>query len=93
MVGARKRGGLGLLVAGVTDPSRSRIVALAVAAVAVVLIAWGYVEAMRVPRVRRVDVHIPGWAPGWTGYGSCCSRTPILDPSTAIAGRRASSRP
>ena len=58
---------LGLLVAGVTDPSRSRIVALAGAAVAVVLIAWGYVEAMRVPRVRRVDVHIPRLGAGLDG--------------------------
>jgi predicted MPP superfamily phosphohydrolase len=50
---------LGLTVAGVADPARSRIVAIAVAIVALGLIGWGNREAMRVPRVRRVDVTLP----------------------------------
>lgn len=37
----------------------ARIVAAAVLAVAVVLVAWGVREAMRVPRVRRVEVVLP----------------------------------
>ena len=50
---------LALLVAGVTDPARSRIVTVAVLAVAVALLVWGYTEAMRVPRVKALDVTIP----------------------------------
>jgi predicted MPP superfamily phosphohydrolase len=51
--------GLVLLLAGVDDPTRSRIVAGAVLAVAVALLAWGHYEAMRVPRIKNVDVTIP----------------------------------
>ena len=40
-----------LLAAGVDDPVRSRVVAGAVLGVVVVLLVWGYAEAMRVPRV------------------------------------------
>src|ERR1700709_2602891 len=43
---------LALLVFGVDDPIRSRVVAIAVVVVVVALLAWGYVEAMRVPRTR-----------------------------------------
>ncbi len=56
-----------LAVAGVEDPLRSRAVALSVLAVAVVLLVWGYVEAMRVPRVKAVDVAVAGLAPGLDG--------------------------
>jgi predicted MPP superfamily phosphohydrolase len=48
-----------LAVAGVADPTRSRVVASSVLGVSLVLILWGFVEAMRVPRVKRVDVSIP----------------------------------
>jgi predicted MPP superfamily phosphohydrolase len=48
-----------LLAAGVADPARSRISTAVVAAVSLVLLAWGYAEAMRVSRVRRVAVTIP----------------------------------
>jgi predicted MPP superfamily phosphohydrolase len=48
-----------LQLAGVGDPARSRIVAAFVAVVSVVLLVWGYGEAMRVPRVRRLDVTMP----------------------------------
>jgi predicted MPP superfamily phosphohydrolase len=56
-----------LLVGGVADPVRSRIVAAAVAAVSIVLVLWGYAEAMRVPRVRRVEVTVPRLGPGLDG--------------------------
>jgi len=56
-----------LWLAGVDDPARSRIVAGGVLAVAVVLVVWGAVEALRVPRVRRVEVHLPGLGPGLDG--------------------------
>jgi uncharacterized protein len=58
---------LGLLVTGVADPARSRTVAVAVLAVSAVLVPWGYVEAMRVPRVRRVDVVVPRLGVGLDG--------------------------
>jgi uncharacterized protein len=56
-----------LAVAGVADPTRSRVVAGAVALTSVVLLAWGYVEAMRVPRIRRVDVAIDRLGAGLDG--------------------------
>jgi predicted MPP superfamily phosphohydrolase len=59
--------GLVLLVAGVEDPTRSRFVAGAVAAVSAVLLVWGYAEAMRVPRVKRVDVAIDRLGRGLDG--------------------------
>ena len=58
---------LALAIGGVADPLRSRIVAGAVAAVSVVLVLWGYVEAMRVPRVKRVAVTIPRLGAGLDG--------------------------
>ncbi len=59
--------GLALAAGGVADPLRSRIVAAAVAAVSAVLIAWGYVEAMRIPRVKRVEVSLPRLGAGLDG--------------------------
>jgi predicted MPP superfamily phosphohydrolase len=59
--------GLVLLAAGVADPLRSRVVAGAVGGVVAVLLAWGYAEAMRVPRVKRVDVGIARLGPGLDG--------------------------
>ncbi|HYN93618.1 MAG TPA: metallophosphoesterase [Pilimelia sp.] len=58
---------LALAVGGVGDPARSRIVAAATVAVSVVLVAWGYAEAMRVPRVRRVEVPVPRLGAGLDG--------------------------
>ncbi|MFY1691999.1 metallophosphoesterase [Plantactinospora sp. WMMB782] len=58
---------VGLAVGGVADPARSRITAAVVAAVSVVLLTWGYVEAMRLPRVRRVEVPIDRLGPGLDG--------------------------
>jgi uncharacterized protein len=58
---------LALLVFGVGDPVRSRIVAAAVVVVVAALLAWGHVEAMRVPRVKLVDVTIPRLGAGMDG--------------------------
>ena len=56
-----------LFVAGIEDPTRSRAVAGAVVAVVLTLLVWGYVEAMRVPRTRHVDVTIPRLGRGLDG--------------------------
>ncbi|MEU2681961.1 metallophosphoesterase [Streptomyces sp. NPDC007107] len=59
---------LALTVAGVGDgQSRARIVGYVVLGVAAVLLAWGYHEARRVPRVRQVDVQLPRLGPGLDG--------------------------
>ena len=65
VIGLLARIVLGL--AGVENPLRSRIVAAGVVAVAVVLVVLGVAEAMRVPRVRRVDVWLPRLGPGLDG--------------------------
>ncbi|MEV6343637.1 metallophosphoesterase [Actinoplanes sp. NPDC051851] len=59
--------GLVLLAAGVHDPVRSRVVSVVVVLVALVLLLWGYAEAMRVSRVRRVDVTIDRLGAGLDG--------------------------
>jgi predicted MPP superfamily phosphohydrolase len=56
-----------LALAGVPDPLRSRIVAATVAAVAVVLVIYGVVEARRVPRVEEVEVRLAGLGAGLDG--------------------------
>jgi predicted MPP superfamily phosphohydrolase len=58
---------MGLLAAGVPDPARSRVVAVAVAAVSAGLVGWGVSEARRVPRVRTVEVGIAGLGHGLDG--------------------------
>ena len=58
---------LALAVAGVEDPTRSRVVAGTVPAVTVILLAWGHFEAMRVPRTRNVDVRIARLGAGLDG--------------------------
>jgi uncharacterized protein len=56
-----------LLLAGIDDPARSRIVAAAVVVVVAVLLVWGHVEAMRLPRTKHVDVVIPRLGGGLDG--------------------------
>lgn len=56
-----------LWAAGVADPARSRIATAVVALISLVLLLWGYAEAMRVPRVRRVEVTVPRLGPGLDG--------------------------
>jgi predicted MPP superfamily phosphohydrolase len=58
---------LTLLVFGVEDPTRSRVVAGTVVAVVVALLAWGYAEAMRLPRTKNVDVTIARLGSGLDG--------------------------
>ncbi|MBP2336833.1 putative MPP superfamily phosphohydrolase [Saccharothrix coeruleofusca] len=48
-----------LLVAGVDNPLRARVVSVLLAVVVVVLVAHGSVEARRVPRVRRAEIVLP----------------------------------
>lgn len=45
----------------------SRVVAVAVISVSALLVVWGVVEAMRVPRVRRTEVTLPRLGPGLDG--------------------------
>ncbi|MFG3112111.1 metallophosphoesterase [Streptomyces tendae] len=57
-----------LAVTGVGDSQdRARIVAWAVLGVTAVLLTWGYAEARRVPRVRRIDVQLPRLGAGLDG--------------------------
>ncbi|MGV9455338.1 metallophosphoesterase [Streptomyces sp. NPDC003635] len=59
---------LALAVAGVGDgQERARVVTWAVLGVAAVLLAWGYAEARRIPRVRRLDVQLPRLGAGLDG--------------------------
>jgi predicted MPP superfamily phosphohydrolase len=58
---------IALMIAGVDDPLRSRLVAGAVVAAVVTLLVWGYAEAMRVPRVKRVRVTIARLGAGLDG--------------------------
>ena len=59
--------GLALLAGGVDDPARSRIVAVFTLVVSVVLLIWGNYEAMRVSRVRELDVTLPRLGAGLDG--------------------------
>ncbi|MCI4042010.1 metallophosphoesterase [Streptomyces sp. TRM75563] len=57
-----------LTVAGVGgSQDRARIVTWAVLGVSAALLAWGYAEARRVPRVRRLDVRLPRLGAGLDG--------------------------
>ncbi|MGQ4436128.1 metallophosphoesterase [Streptomyces sp. SAS_260] len=59
---------LALTLAGVgTGEDRARIVTWAVLGVTAVLVVWGYAEARRVPRVRRLDVQLPRLGAGLDG--------------------------
>ena len=58
---------LALLLSGVEDPNRSRAVAGAVVAVVLVVLVWGYAEAMRLPRTKHVDVVVPRLGSGLDG--------------------------
>ncbi|MFJ9624950.1 metallophosphoesterase [Streptomyces sp. NPDC101181] len=57
-----------LALAGVGDgQDRARVVTWAVLGVSAVLLAWGYAEARRVPRVRRLEVLLPRLGAGLDG--------------------------
>ena len=59
--------GLVLLLVGVDDPARSRIVAGAVFVAVVALAGWGRREAMRLPRVKNVTVTLDRLGQGLDG--------------------------
>jgi predicted MPP superfamily phosphohydrolase len=52
---------------GIEDPDRARVVAAGVVAVSAVLLVWGNREAMRVPRIKKVDIAIAGLGAGLDG--------------------------
>jgi predicted MPP superfamily phosphohydrolase len=56
-----------LMALGVWGGDRAEVIAVAVAAVSAVLLAWGHYEAMRVPRIRRLDVRLPRLGAGLDG--------------------------
>jgi uncharacterized protein len=56
-----------LALAGVENPLRARLVAGFVVAVSLVLVCWGVVAAMRVPRVRVTEVVLPRLGRGLDG--------------------------
>ncbi|MEU4237218.1 metallophosphoesterase [Actinoplanes sp. NPDC026619] len=56
-----------LWLSGVDSPARYRIATAVVIVIALVLLIWGYAEAMRVPRIRRVDVTLPRLGAGLDG--------------------------
>ena len=56
-----------LALLGVPDPLRSRAVTVAVLVVSGILLAWGHFEAMRVPRVRPVEVRLTRLGAGLDG--------------------------
>lgn len=59
---------LRLALTGVGDGrDRARIVTWAVLGAATMLLTWGYAEARRVPRVRRLDVQLPRLGAGLDG--------------------------
>lgn len=63
-------GGLAHLVLiglGGSGAGLARIIAVSVALVSAGLLAWGHHEAMRVPRVKRLDVHVPRLGGGLDG--------------------------
>ncbi|MFE9422696.1 metallophosphoesterase [Kitasatospora sp. NPDC006697] len=59
--------GLVLSGLGAGGTGGARAVAAAVAAVSAGLLAWGHYEAMRVPRIRRLDVRLPRLGSGLDG--------------------------
>lgn len=56
-----------LIGLGVGGAGRARGIAVAVTVVSAGLLAWGHHEAMRVPRVKRLDVHVPRLGGGLDG--------------------------
>jgi predicted MPP superfamily phosphohydrolase len=60
-------GRLALVLAGVPNPARARIVALAMLVIVLALVGYGVIEARRVPRVRTVEVSVPELGPGLDG--------------------------
>ncbi|QNP62070.1 metallophosphoesterase [Streptomyces genisteinicus] len=66
LLGVLLRGALAAAGAGDAQ-DRARVVTWAVLGTAAVLLAWGYAEARRVPRVRRLEVELPRLGTGLDG--------------------------
>ncbi|WP_458247085.1 metallophosphoesterase [Streptomyces sp. MAI_2237] len=59
---------LALTIAGVGEgQDQARIVTWAALGVSALMVGWGYIEARRVPRVRRLDVQLPRLGAGLDG--------------------------
>ncbi len=58
---------LALVLGGVENPLRARVVAVLLAVLIVVITAYGVHEAMRVPRIKRQDVTVPRLDPAFDG--------------------------
>lgn len=58
---------LALIGLDVGGADRARSIAVAVAIISAGLLAWGHHEAMRVPRVKRLDIHVPRLGGGLDG--------------------------
>ncbi|MEU9395469.1 metallophosphoesterase [Streptomyces sp. NPDC048324] len=59
---------LALAIAGIGESQdQARIVTWAVLGVSALMVGWGYIEARRVPRVRRLDVQLPRLGAGLDG--------------------------
>jgi predicted MPP superfamily phosphohydrolase len=58
---------LGMAMAGVENPFRSRFIAVLLAVLIVTVTVYGVYEAMRVPRIKRQDVTIPRLDPAFDG--------------------------
>jgi uncharacterized protein len=56
-----------LAAVGMADPQRSRIVSVVTVVVVLILVTWGWTEAMRVPRLKVVEVRIARLGPGLDG--------------------------
>ncbi|MEY9847850.1 putative MPP superfamily phosphohydrolase [Streptacidiphilus sp. BW17] len=56
-----------LVALGMGGVGQARIIAVAVVVVATTLLAWGHFEAMRVPRVKQVEVTLPRLGAGLDG--------------------------
>ena len=58
---------LGMALAGVENPFRSRFIAVLLAVLIVTVTVYGVHEAMRVPRIKRQDVTLPRLDPAFDG--------------------------
>jgi hypothetical protein len=63
---------LALVMVGVADPVRSRIVAAAIAAVSLLLVGGGTPRRCACPVSSGWTSPLPGWVQAWTASGSSC---------------------
>lgn len=82
-------GHLPMTLAGVGDPTRGRVTSLATLTLVVGLAAYGMYEALRVPRVRRVDIPVRGLPPGGAGLTVAVLTDTHFDAWTSVRWSRA----